>query len=173
MSSTILDEAFDVEAEEGSPARELLPAGRYKAEVTAATVGVTKNGRGQMVNITWTVIGGDHDKRLVFQNILIQHESADAQRFGRQKFKDLCVACGVTKPVTDLDVLLYKPCLITVVVRHDKDGQYADKNEVSRIMPVVASWNGAKPATDVLREASATPKSFSSKNDPMNDEIPF
>src|SRR5262249_25543006 len=128
MSSTTLDEAFDPETEEGSPARELLPAGRYEAEVTNATVGPTKNGRGQSVALTWTIIKGDHEKRLVFQNILIQHESEDAQRFGRQRLKDLCVACNVKDKVTDLAVLMYKPCTITVNIRKDKNGEYPDRN---------------------------------------------
>ena len=89
MSNT-LETAFDVDNEEGTPPRELLPAGKYKAEITAASVGPTKNGRGQMVSLTWGISEGDYEKRLVFQSILIQHDSADAQRFGRQKFKDVC-----------------------------------------------------------------------------------
>jgi hypothetical protein len=172
MASTTLDEAFDVENEEGTPPRELLPVGKYKAEITTATVGPTKNGRGQAVSLTWTIIEGEHEKRLVFQNILIQHESADAQRFGRQKFKDVCSAVGLTKPVTDLDVLLYKTCVISVSIRKDKNGQYLDKNEVSRVSPAV-SWNGATPAVQILKEASETPKAFDAKSDPMNDEIPW
>ena len=170
MSNT-LETAFDVDNEEGTPPRELLPGGKYKAEITTATVGPTKNGRGQAVGLTWCITEGDFEKRLVFQNILIQHDSADAQRFGRQKFKDVCVACGATGQVTDLDVLLYKPCVITVVIRKDKDGQYPDKNEVARVMPIV-SWNGPKPAAQVLKEASSTPKAFEAVDKDLNDEIP-
>src|SRR5262249_33719085 len=96
QSSTVLDTAFDVENEEGTPPRELLPAGKYKAQIVTAVVGPTKNAKGQAVNLTWTVIEGEFENRLVFQNILIQHESQDAQRFGRQKFKDVCSACGIT-----------------------------------------------------------------------------
>ena len=171
-STTILDEPFDADTEEGTPPRELLPAGKYKAEITAATVAPTKNGRGQMVNLTWTIVEGDHEKRLVFQNILIQHDSPDAQKFGRQKFKDVCVACGVTGQVTDLAVLLYKTCVITVIIRKDKDGQYPDKNEIARVMPIV-SWNGSKPAAQVLKEASSTPKAFKAVDKELNDEIPW
>ena len=65
-----------------------------------------------------------------------------ALKFGRQKMKDVCTACGITAPLTDLDVLLYKPCQITVAIRKDDSGQYADRNEVKRVAPVVASWNG-------------------------------
>jgi hypothetical protein len=134
--SNMLETAFDVDNEEGTPPRELLPTGKYTAEISTATVGPTKNKRGQMVNLTWTIAEGDYEKRLVFQNILIRHDSEDAQRFGRQKFKDVCEACGVTGQVTDLDVLRWKPCTLTVITRKDKDGQYPDKNEVSNVLPL-------------------------------------
>jgi Protein of unknown function (DUF669) len=156
-TSTMLDEAFDVDNEEGTPPRELLPAGKYKAEIVTAVAGPTKNGRGQAINLTWTITEGEYENRLVFQNILIQHESADAQRFGRQKFKDVCAACGASGPLTDLDMLLHKPCVIAVKIRRDKNGEYPDKNEVSRVTAVAPSWNGG-------------PKAESA---PLNDEIPF
>jgi hypothetical protein len=173
MSSTTLDIAFDADNEEGTPERELLPAGRYEAEVTTATVGLLKNGKGTAVNLTWTIIRGPHEKRLVFQNILLTHESPDAQRFGRGRFKDLCVACNVTGEVTDLGVLLYKPCLITVSVRKDKDGQYPDKNEVARIMPFVANWNGDLSKVVKLPPTSKPPTSNGGGTPPLNDKIPF
>ena len=69
---------------------------------TVATVGVTKNGRGQAVSLTWCIVEGEHEKRLVWQSILIQHDSEDAQRFGRQKFRDVCVACGITNQLEQL-----------------------------------------------------------------------
>jgi hypothetical protein len=44
--STYLDEAFDTEKEEGTPAFELLPRDRYTAEVHEAKAGPTKSGKG-------------------------------------------------------------------------------------------------------------------------------
>jgi hypothetical protein len=173
MSSNTLTEAFDVENEEGTPPLTLLPAGKYKAEITDANVGPTKNGKGQAVRLVWTITEGEHEKRLVFQNILIQHESEEAQRFGRRKFKDVCVACGITNPVTELEVLLYKPCMISIVIRKDREGQYEDKNEVSRVNPLDFDFSGGKPASRLLNEASSTPKAFEASKAPMDDEIPF
>ena len=120
----MLDTPFDTDTEEGTPERQLLPAGRYKAEITKATYGPTKNGKGHKIDLTAVIVGGEHDKRVQFASILMQHESEDAQRFGRQKFKDLCVACGVGGQVTDLDALLYKPIMINVSIRKDKNGEY-------------------------------------------------
>ena len=169
--TTTLETAFDVENEEGSPPITLLPRGKYKAEITNASVGPTKRGNAQMVNLTWTITEGDFENRLVFQSIIIQHsDSEDAQRFGRQRFKDVCSACGITEPVTDLDVLTYKPCTINVGIEQDKNGEYPDKNKVSRVMPVVANWNGSR---ELLKNASTTPPSGKPAAAELNDQIPF
>jgi len=172
-----LDTGFDVDNEEGTPPLSLLPKDKYKAEITDATVGPTKNGKGQAVTLTWTITEGEYENRLLFQRILIQHESAEAQRFGRMKFKDVCAACGMTGLVTDLDPLCYKTCVITVVIRKDKEGQYEDQNEVSKVSPLV-SFNGdpgrlKKSREELLKEASATPKAFEASKKDMDDEIPF
>jgi Protein of unknown function (DUF669) len=159
-----------VETEEGTPERELIPAGKYRAVIVTATVGPTKNGKGQAVSITWSIDEGQYEKRLVFQSILVQHESADGQRFGRRKFKDVCAACGINEPVTDLGVLLYKPCSISVSIRKDKDGQYPDRSEVTRVSSVISSWNGSKK---ILKEASSAPEGFEAKREHLNDDIPF
>jgi uncharacterized protein DUF669 len=132
MSQTVLDEAFDPEKEEGS-SFDLLPPGKYPAEIEDARVVVTKNGNGQMVNLRWKIVEGEYENRTVFQSILIQHTSADAQKFGRQKFKDVAVACGITDAITDLDVLKYKACTIHVGIEKDKNGEYPDKNRVTRV----------------------------------------
>jgi Protein of unknown function (DUF669) len=126
MSQTVLEEAFDTEREEGS-SYDLVPAGKYPAEIEDARMAVTKNGNGQMVNLRWKIVAGEYENRVVFQSILIQHTSADAQKFGRQRFKDLAVACGITHPITDLDVLKYKACTIHVGIEKDKSGGFPDK----------------------------------------------
>jgi hypothetical protein len=71
MQTNFLDEAFDVPNEEGTPPMKLLPKGKYKAEITDASVGPTKNGKGQAVTLTWTVVEGEYEHRLLFQRILI------------------------------------------------------------------------------------------------------
>jgi hypothetical protein len=154
--SHVLDLAFDSDNEEGTPAYELIPPGKYTAQVMTASCGPTKNGKGQMVKLTWEITEGPYDNRRLFQNILIAHESPDAQKFGRQKFKDVVSACGVTGQVQDLGVLLNVPCLLSVGIEKDKTGEHEDKNRVSRVMPL-------KPPV--------TPGT-GGKHD-LNDSIPF
>ncbi len=168
--STTLDTAFDVDNEEGTPPRELLPKGKYVAEIVDASVATTKNGKGQMVSLSWCITEGEFENRYVFQTVIIRHESADAQRFGRQRFKDVCAACGITEAVTDLSVLQYKPCTLYVVIEQDKTGQYPDKNKVGRVQPYVANWNGSR---GLLKEASTVPPSDKPEATDLNDSIPF
>jgi hypothetical protein len=165
-----LDVPFETEKEEASPAFALLPRDRYKAEIVSAMAGPTKNGLGYSVNLKWSITEGEFEHRIVFQTILIQHESAEAQKYGRQKFKDVLVALGINESVSDLNVMLNKPCLIGVTVRQDKSGQYPDRNEVARVMPLPVH-NG--PTRDAIREAQKVQPAFKAVNGEMSDSIPF
>jgi hypothetical protein len=177
--STTLDQPFDIDAEEGS--RTLLPMGKYTAQIVNAVVAPLKSGRGMGVNLTWSISEGEYEKRLVFQNLNIQHDSADAERIGRGKFKDVCASLGLTGNITDLNTLLYKDCLITIVVRVDKTGNFPDRNEVSNVLPdpgrlgtpVNKKVSGTEQKAEVLKEASKTRPAFDATKENMNDEIPF
>jgi hypothetical protein len=168
--STTLDEAFDVDTEEGTSAFAPLPPGRYAAAVDDISISVTKNGNGQMVGVRWRIVEGAHEGRLVFDQILIVHTSAEAQRIGRQRFRDMCFACGLSGKVTDLEPLKFKKCWIRVGIERDKDGVYPDKNRVTRIDPYSAVGNGGKPAAT---EAKPSPMPAPGAKDDLSDEIPF
>jgi hypothetical protein len=45
-------------------------------------------------------------------------------KFGRRKLKDIADACGVKDSITDLTVLLNKPCSIYVKIEQDDAGEY-------------------------------------------------
>jgi hypothetical protein len=177
-----LDEPFETSKEEASPAFALIPRDRYCAEIVSAKAGPTKNGKGYSVVLNWSITEGDFENRTLWQNILMQHESEEAQKFGRQKFKDVLNALGIIENVTDLSVVLNKPCWISVIIRSDKNGQYADRNEISRVMPLPKPPGGVMPlkptnsgggVRNVFLEAQKTQPAFKAVNADMNDEIPF
>jgi hypothetical protein len=128
---------FDPQTEEGTQPFELVPKGKYTAEVVDAGIVDIKSGRGQMLKLTWVISGGEYDDRRIFQQIIVQHDSEDAMRFGRQRIKDLCDACGIRERATDVSVFLHKPCQIQVGIEEDKNGEYDPKNKVVRIRPLV------------------------------------
>jgi hypothetical protein len=153
--STTLDEAFNTQTEEGTPDFQPLPAGNYVATIVDAKVGPLKSGKGQAVLLQWEVQGGANQGRLIFDRVIVAHESAEAMKFGRRQLKDIADACGVKDSITDLTVLLNKPCSIYVKIEQDDAGEYPPKNRVGRVKPIAASakTNGGKPA--------------------FNDQIPF
>jgi hypothetical protein len=168
--STVLDEAFDVDTEQGTPAFSLVPPGKYAAEIEDASISPTKNGAGQLIGLRWRIVEGEYENRAVFSSILIQHTNPDAQRFGRQMFRDICFACGITGKVSDLEVLKFKKVSIRVGIEKDKSGVYSDKNKVARVEPYVSPWNGQKPAASAA-PSSPMPKPGAAKQ--LDDEIPF
>jgi hypothetical protein len=145
--TTVLSEAFDIDNQEGSPEFEVLPKGNYVAAITKAEVGPLKTGRGQAITLTWEIEGGKYARRLIFDRIIVQHESAEAMRIGRQMLKDICVAVQVSGALTDLAVLLNKPALIYAVVEQDANGEYPPKNRVRRVKSIARpeAGNGIKP----------------------------
>ena len=153
--STTLDEAFNTQTEEGTPDFQPLPAGNYVATIVDAKVGPLKSGKGQAVLLQWEVQGDANQGRLIFDRVIVAHESAEAMKFGRRKLKDIADACGVKDSITDLSVLLNKPCSIYVKIEQDDAGEYPPKNVVGRVKAIAASakTNDGKSA--------------------FNDQIPF
>jgi hypothetical protein len=174
--STKLDVPFDADNEEGSKPPELLPDGKYQAEIFLASCGPTNNQRGLKVDLTWQVIEGPHAHRPVYQRILLEHESEKAQAIGRGMFKDIVACCGIVGQVTDLETLYFKPCVISVRVEKDRSGEYPDKNKVVRVYPIgayVTPEQLRKQQADALREASTVQPAFKASNADLDDEIPF
>ena len=102
--------------------------------------------------VTWEVEGG----RLIFDRVIVAHESAEAMKFGRRKLKDIADACGIKDSITDLSVLLNKPCSIYVKIEQDDAGEYPPKNRIGRVKAL----------------AVASAKANDGKS-AFNDQIPF
>ena len=151
LTST-LSEAFDTANEEGSPAFEPLSPGAYVASIIDAKVGPLKSGKGQAVLLQWEIQGGANQGRVIFDRVIVAHESAEAMKFGRRKLKDVAEACGVTDSITDLSVLLNKPCSVRVKIEQDKNGEYPPRNGIGRVKPVAATakTNGRAEFNDAI-----------------------
>jgi Protein of unknown function (DUF669) len=168
--TTILDQAFDHEKEQGLPERELLPPGNYLAQVVDSQVGPMRNGRGtQVANMLTIMEPVQFENQTVFLNCIISHESEKAVQFGKARLKNLCAGVGLTEPLTDLSALCFKPCVIKVRISRDKNGVYPDRNEISSVSGAGA-WDELKK---LIRAATSTPPAFDAKAEGMDDSIPF
>jgi hypothetical protein len=176
MQTDYLEVPFETEKEEATPPFVLLPRDRYEAEIIEAKAGPTKTGLGYGVTLKWSILTeGDFKHRILTQMILLQHDNEDAQKFGRQRFKDVLVAVGIKENVEDLSVMLHMPALISVVIRQDKNGQYPDRNEINMVKPIPLSHNGPtrEAVHEAIREAQKPQQAFKPVHSDMNDQIRF
>ena len=127
---------------------DLLPNGRYVAEITDSDVKETKSGSGRYMALTFTITDGPFVNRKVWANINYQNRSEEAQRIGQAQLSAICLAVGHMGPLTDTAQLHSIPLEISIGVEKDKTGQNPDRNKVTKF----ASLNGAPAATQPQRQ---------------------
>lgn len=134
---------------------DLLPAGKYLAQVIDSEVGPTKAQTGQILKLTFEIMDGEYANRRLWARLNIANENAQAQQIGLAQLSALCHAVGVTK-LTDSLELHEKPVLITVKVRKAKpDDKYGDSNDVTGYSAVTAA--GGNPKPPVSKPAATVP----------------
>ena len=113
-----------------------VTVGEYVAQIVEASIQQPNSGDGYYLAVTWKIIEGKSEGRQVWQRITYLHSSEQAQTIGRKMLKDLCLSTDVAEEVHDAEVFLFKPVRLRLGIEKDKQGIYADKNRVSRIMPL-------------------------------------
>jgi hypothetical protein len=99
---------------------------------------------------------------------LLQHDNPDVAKWGRQKFKDVLTALGITGAVNDLTTLYHTPATISVIQKEDKNGQFGPRNEINRVLPLVT-----RPFAPIFKKDDPISTSVPKANNDMNDAIPF
>lgn len=147
--------SFDATQVQPQQEFDLLPAGKYLAQVIDSEVVPTKAGTGQILKLTFEIMDGEHANRRLWARLNIANENAQAQQIGLAQLSALCHAVGVTK-LTDSLELHEKPVLVTVKVRKAKPGDtYGDSNDVTGFAAATAAGGHPKPA--VSKPAATTP----------------
>lgn len=155
------DFGFSFDASTVEPAvprtHDVLPPGRYPAQVIESEVKATNAGTGQYLSLTLEVVDGPHAGRKLWDIINLINPSETAQRIGREQLSALCHAVGVTL-ASNSDPLHFKPLLVTVHVLPagvDRKGyeRKTPKNEVKGYEPLPRA--GAAPARTAPQPAAA------------------
>jgi len=120
-------DAASVEPQQAPQSGEPIPAGVYEVEITAADLKTTKKG-GTGLNVEYTVMGGQHERRKVWQFINLRNDNPQAEQIGQAQLSALCRSVNTPK-LTDTDQLFGKILRISVKVR-PASGEYAASNDV-------------------------------------------
>src|SRR4051794_39191982 len=116
-----LPETFDPSAHEGTRDLEPLPSGWYPAQIIESEVRDASNGNGTYLLAVFEILEGDHRGRKVFQNVTLQNANQQAVEIGQRLLTDIYTAVGHSGPTKDIRVLLFKPVMVRVGIKRDKD----------------------------------------------------
>lgn len=113
-----------------------LPAGWYKAWITASEFKPTKDNTGVRLNLTWEITDGPNHGRKVFTGLNLRNASAKAEEISRKELNTIYAACLFPKgyQASDSTELHSRQIWIKLKVQPG-DAQYGPKNEINGYHP--------------------------------------
>jgi hypothetical protein len=144
---------FDANKVEPQTARVPLPAGDYKAAITASEMKQNSKKNGSFLSLEFSVLEGEQKGRKLFANLNLDNPNKQAVEIAKSELSAICRSVGVMTP-QDSAELHNKPLWLTVGLEKRKDNNemsnrikgyksLADGNAAVAAAPVAAG--GAAP----------------------------
>ena len=146
------DTSFDATSVEPNTAQDLLPAGKYRAQIVESEMRATKNGMGQFLWLMLDIIEGDYKGRKIFDQLNLVNPNPTTVEIAQRTLSAICHATGKMH-VSDSEELHLIPMTIQVKIRPPKNG-YGESNAIAYL----PSERGAAPRV-VKPEPPAAPTS--------------
>ena len=122
------DTSFDATSVEPTTAYELLPAGKYRAQIVESEMRVTRNGMGQFLWLMLDILEGEHKGRKIFDQLNLVNPNPTTVEIAQRTLSAICHATG-RMHVSDSEELHLIPITIQVKIRPPKNG-YGESNKV-------------------------------------------
>jgi len=143
-----LDETFDASGVEPSGPRDLLPPGKYVAQIIDSEMKATQSG-GKMLALTLEILEGEHARRRVWDNLNLVNQSEKTVEIARRTLSAICHAVGRLQVADTVD-LHHRPLMITLAVELDKRDEHLPADDPARryrnVLKGYAPAVGAQPA---------------------------
>jgi hypothetical protein len=155
------DTSFDATSVEPTTAYELLPAGKYRAQIVESEMRVTKNGMGQFLWLMLDILEGEQKGRKIFDQLNLVNPNPTTVEIAQRTLSAICHATG-RMHVSDSEELHLIPMTIQVKIKPPKNG-YGESNAIAYLPPEKAAapaTRSAKPAPDPA--SSAVPPKMAS-----------
>ena len=113
---------FNANEVEPSASFEAIPAGKYLAAITDSEMKPTKNGGGSYLQLTFTILEGEHKGRVLWARLNLNNANATAVKIAQSDLSSICRAVGVMQP-HDSSELHNLPLIVNVRCkkRDDRD----------------------------------------------------
>ena len=134
------DTAFDASGIEPTTPYELLPVGKYRAQIVESEMRVTKNGMGQFLWLMLDILEGEYKGRKIFDQLNLVNPNPTTVEIAQRTLSAICHATGKLQ-VGDSEELHLVPMTIQVKIRPPKNG-YGESNAIAYLPPE----RGAAPA---------------------------
>ena len=150
------DTSFDATSVEPTTAQELLPAGKYRAQIVESEMRVTKNGMGQFLWLMLDILEGDYKDRKIFDQLNLVNPNPTTVEIAQRTLSAICHATGKMH-VSDSEELHLIPMTIQVKIKPPKNG-YGESNKV-RYQPLERAPQVAapQPPRTAAPQPAATP----------------
>lgn len=146
------DTSFDATSVEPTTAYELLPAGKYRAQIVESEMRVTRNGMGQFLWLMFDILDGEHKGRKIFDQLNLVNPNPTTVEIAQRTLSAICHATGKMH-VSDSEELHLIPMTIQVKIKPPKNG-YGESNAIAYLPP---ERGVAAPAVKPPPAAPATP----------------
>lgn len=142
---------FDATKVEPTKAFTPIPAGDYKAAISASEMKPTAKGNGTYLALTFDVLDGEHKGRKLYVNLNLNNPNNQAVEIAKAELSAICRAVAVLTP-NDSAELHNRPMVVTVGLEKRKDtGEMQNRVKgfkslaAAQLEPVAAGATGDKP----------------------------
>jgi len=149
---------FDASTVEPTKPLEVLPPGKYAAQIVKSDIRTTKDGMGQFLQLEIDVLDGPYKGRKLFDRLNLVNANPQTVEIAQRTLSAICHATGRMQ-VQDSQELHLIPFIADVQVQPPKNG-YGESNKL-RYLPLERSVKAApqpvQPAAPQPQVRPATP----------------
>ena len=149
------DTAFDATGIEPTTGYDVLPAGKYRAQIVESEMRVTRNGMGQFLWLMLDIIEGPYQGRKLFDQLNLVNSNPQTVEIAQRTLSAICHATGKLQVNDSVDLHLV-PMTIQVGVKPPKDG-YSEKNTIRYLVPEKAPAAPVYKAAPTASQTSVAP----------------
>jgi hypothetical protein len=145
-----LNDIFDATGVAPAAPLDLLPPGRYAAQIVNSEMRATKAGNGQYLWLEMDVIDGPHQGRKIWDQLNLVNHSQQTVEIAQRTLSAICHAVGQLQ-VSDSEQLHFRPMQVTLAVEPDSRDKHLAPQEQRKQNKVkgyaaLGGAPGARPA---------------------------
>ncbi len=146
---------FDASTVEPSSTYEVLPPGKYLAQIVASEMRATKDGNGQYLYLEIDILEGQYTGRKLFDRLNLVNLNPEAVQIAQRTLSSICRAVGKMQ-VSNSEQLHLIPLIADVRVRPPK-GQYGESNSIRYLPRQIGAAPMPAAVTPVAQPVTVAP----------------